>query len=193
MSDIIEFIVHYTPMEREKIAFAWNGKHAAEFIDANQSFRWTVVKECIDNSERVPLSLLEDLFLADAHWAVQAWGTPEHFAQLGCALLVRGGSDALESFAKGFNASFDTFGACHDIQLPVDLLPQLMTSVREMHACVTDERQKVELESTLQLFQKLEGPTATDGWVKIAPKTEVSKIRVVWPRWHHKAWAWFFR
>jgi hypothetical protein len=105
--------------------------------------------------------------------------------------LICGGSGGLGSFAKGFNASFDTFGACHEIQIPVDLLPPLVTSLREMHAHVTDERQKVELESTLELFQKLERPTAADGWVKIAPQTEVSNIRIVWPRWYHKAWAWF--
>jgi hypothetical protein len=129
---------NYSPSERERIAFAWNGKHAEGFIDANQSFRWAIVKECIANSERVPLPLLEDLFLADADWAVQAWGAPEHFAPLGFVLLVRGGSAALESFAKGFNASFDTFGACHEIQLPAGLLPSLITSVGEMHEQVTD-------------------------------------------------------
>ncbi len=193
VSDIIEFIEHYTPSEREKVAFAWNGKHAEGFIDTNQSFRWAVVKECIANSERVPLALFEDLFLADADWAVQAWGAPEHFAPLGCALLVRGGSAALESFANGFYASFDTFGACHQIHLPVGLLPSLMTSVREMQEIATDERQKVRLESTLELFQKLEGTKATVGWVKVAPGTEVSDIRIVWPRWHHKVWGWLRR
>jgi len=191
--DIIEFIEHYTHLERERIAFAWNGKHAEGFVDASQSFRWAVVKECLVNSERVPLCLLEDLFLADADWAIQAWGAPEHFAPLGSALLIRGGSAVLESFAKGFNASFDTFGACHEIQLPVDLLPSLITSVREMHECISDERKKVELESTLELFQKLEGPKATAGWVKVAPGAEVSDIRIVWPRWYHKALGWFFR
>jgi hypothetical protein len=193
VSDIIQFIEHYTPSERERIAFAWNGKHAEEFIDTNQSFRWAVVMECIANSERVPLALFEDLFLADADWAVQAWGSPEHFAQLGCALLVRGGSAALKSFANGFNASFDTFGACHEIQLPMGLLSSLITSVREMREVATDERQKVRLESTLELFQKLEGAKATTGWVKVASGTEVSDIQIVWPRWYHKVWGWFFR
>jgi hypothetical protein len=193
VSDIIEFIEHYTPFERERIAFAWNGKHAEGFIDTNQAFRWAIVKECISNFERVPLALLEDLFLADADWAVQAWGAPEHFAPLGSALLVRGGSAALESFANGFNASFDTFGACHEIQLAADLLPPLITSVREMQELATDERQKVRLESTLELFQKLEGAKATAGWVKVAPGAEVSDIRIVWPRWYHKVWGWFLR
>ncbi len=193
MSDIIEFIDHYTPSERERIAFAWNGKHAEGFVDANQSFRWAVVKECIVNSERVPLCLLEDLFLADADWAIQAWGAPENFALLGSVLLTRGGSALLDSFAKGFNASFDTFGALHEIQLPVDLWPSLITSVREMHELVSDERKKVEMENTLELFQKLEGPKATAGWVKVAPRTEVSDIRIVWPRWYHKALGKFFR
>jgi hypothetical protein len=107
VSDIIEFIEHYTPSERERIAFAWNEKHAEGVVDVNQSFRLVIVKECMANSERVPLPLLVDLFLADADWAVQAWEAPKYFTLLGCALLVRGGSAALESFA-GFNASFDT-------------------------------------------------------------------------------------
>lgn len=193
MSEITEFIEHYTPSGHERIAFAWNGKHAEEFIDANQSFRWTVVQECLANSERVPLPLLENLFLADADWAVQAWGTPGHFAPLGGALLVRGGSAALESFSKGFNASFDTFGACHEIQLPESLLPSLITSVREMREHVTDERQKARLDSTLELFQKLQQPNAATGWVKIVPGTEVSDIQIVRPRWYRKAWEWFLR
>jgi len=193
MSEIIEFIEHYTPSGRERISFAWNGKHAEEFVDANQSFRWSVVQECLANSERVPLLLLEDLFLADADWAVQAWGVPEHFAPLGGALLVRGGSAALESFSKGFNASFDTFGACHEIQLPMGLLPSLVTSVREMREHLTDEQQKARLESTLELFQKLERRAAAAGWVKIVPSMEVSDIGIVRPRWYRKAWGWFLR
>lgn len=193
MSEITEFIEHYTPSGRERISFAWNGKHAEEFVDANQSFRWSAVQECLANSERVSLLLLEDLFLADADWAVQAWGVPGHFAPLGSALLVRGGSAALESFSKGFNASFDTFGACHEIQLPMGLLPSLVTSVREMREHLTDEQQKARLESTLELFQKLERRAAAAGWVKIVPRTEVSDSGIVRRRWYRKAWGWFLR
>jgi hypothetical protein len=190
---ITEFIEHYSTSEHKTIAFAWNGKHADEFVDANQSFRWAVANECIANYDRVPLSLLADLFLADADWAVQAWGAPEHYAQLGRVLLIRGECAALESFAKGFNASFDTFGACHTIQLPSDLLSSLIASVREMNELTTDERQKVRWESTLELFQKIAGQTAADGWVTVAPGTEVSDIRVVWPRWYHRIWGWLSR
>lgn len=193
MPNIVEFIDQYTTSDYKAIAFAWNGKHSAEFVDANQSFRWSVVKECIANSENAPMHLLEDLFLADADWAVQAWGAPEHFALLGRTLLIRGGCAVLQSFAKGFNASFDTFGACHEIQLPADLLPLLISSVREMNEIATDERQKAMWESTLELFLKISGQKATDGWVKVAPGTAVSDIRIVWPRWDQKIWGWLTR
>ena len=45
MSDnehVVNFALNYTGAQREAIRFVWNGKHAGEFHDENQGFRWSV-------------------------------------------------------------------------------------------------------------------------------------------------------
>ena len=193
MTDVTEFVEHYSASNRNRIEFSWNGKHASEFVDANQIFRWEVAEQCIENPNLASLTLLEHLFLADADWAVQAWGAPRHFAPLGSALLERGGSAALDSFALGFNASFDTYGACHEIQLPSALLTLMTSSASEMLEHTLEVEQRVRMESTLELFNKLGNSTAAAGWMKVDLGAEVSDIQIVWPRWYHKVWKWLSR
>lgn len=184
-----EFISQYTATARGQIDFAWNGKHAAEFQDTNQEFRWQVITLCISQAKHVSTLLLEHLFLADAEWAAEAWGTPQHFAMLGSILLERGQEAVLDSFSKGYVRSFDTFGACHEIQLPKALLVRLAVSVKDSLSLAMDENHQKRLEAVLELFEKLQNNTATQGWVKVDPGTPVSNIRVIWPRWYHKLWA----
>jgi hypothetical protein len=38
-----DFISGYAVDQLPQIMFAWNGKHAEEFEDTNQEFRWQVV------------------------------------------------------------------------------------------------------------------------------------------------------
>lgn len=188
MSSVAELISRYTASSRGEIDFAWNGKYAADFRDSNQEFRWQVVDLCISQSSLVSPLLLEHLFLADAEWAAEAWGSPRHFAKLGSTLLEVGQEAVLESFSKGFVRSFDTFGACHEIQLSKPLLARLAASTKEALGIAVDENHLRRLEATLALFTKLEKETATQGWVKVEPGTPVSNIRVVWLRWYHRLW-----
>jgi hypothetical protein len=133
--------------------------------------------------------LLEHLFLADSEWSREAWSSPHHFAQLGDALLVRGTEAALGSFAKGFVASFDTFGACHELRLPAGLLARLTRHTQQALAEMNDEEQRKPLEAVAELFTKLHEGSATHGWVRVEPGTPVANIRIVWPRWYHKVWT----
>lgn len=188
MSSAAEFISQYTASSRGEIDFAWNGKHAADFRDSNQEFRWQVVDLCINQSSLASPLLLEHLFLADAEWAAEAWGSPHHFAQLGSALLEVGQEAVLDSFSKGFVRSFDTFGACHEIQLSKPLHARLSASAKEALSVATEENHLKRLEAALALFTKLENETATQGWAKVEPGTPVSNIHVVWPRWYHRLW-----
>jgi hypothetical protein len=190
MSEVVEFIAHYAAPDRAKIAFSWNGKHASEFVDANQEFRWEVVKQCFEKPGVVPTALLEALFLADADWAKQAWGAPHHFAQLAGVLLERDGAAVLETFSVGLNASFDTFGACHELQLPPELLISLTASAQKILERPLEERQRICMESALELFKKMKSSTATAGWAKIASGTQVSDVKIVRPRWYHTMGAW---
>lgn len=178
MSTVAEFVSQYTSTSRGKIAFAWNGKHASEFQDSNQEFRWQVVSYCIAQPEQVSPLLLEHLFLADAEWAAEAWGSPVHFAQLGSLLLERGQEAVLDTFSKGLVRSFDTFGACHQIKLSKTLLARLIASAKESFSQATEHNHRKRLGSVLELFAKLENETATEGWAIIAPGTPASNIEV---------------
>lgn len=188
MHDTPAFVASYSESEQPQIAFAWNGKHAADFVDLNQEFRWTVVEHCLAKRSSASLLLLSDLFMADADWSREAWGAPHHFAQLGSLLLERGGANALDTFSKGFNRSFDTFGACHEMALSPKLLEELSDAVAVRLSGTLDESSQTHLAACRELFAKLTQGTATDGWATVAPDTPVSNVRIVWPRWYHKAW-----
>ena len=189
MNDVAEFIAKYTEADRQRLAFAWNGKQAEEFQDANQEFRWKVVHACVASPKDASPLLLEHLFLADSEWSREAWCSPHHFAQLGGALLVRGEGAVLGSFAKGFIASFDTFGSCHELRLPAELLGRLAQHTEQALAGMSDEEQRKPLEATTALFGKLRDGSAIQGWATVEPGAPVTNIRVVWPRWYHRAWA----
>jgi hypothetical protein len=184
-----DFISRYADDQQPQIKFAWNGKHAEGFEDTNQEFRWQVVAQCIAQPELAPLNLLEHLFLADAEWTAEAWGSPHHFAELGASLLVRGHEAAIDCFSRGYVRSFDTYGACHQIQLSQPLLSKLSVAASEQFAQATEEDQKKRLESVVELLTKIEKNTAAQGWAQIGPGTPVSNIHVVWPLWYHKLWA----
>jgi hypothetical protein len=191
MTDIKAFISSYTETSRQYIAFTWNGKHSVEFQDSNQDFRWEVARQCISTPENSSPLLLEHLFLEDAMWAREAWGSPEHFAALGEMLLLCGQEAALIAFAKGFVSSFDTFGACHEIQLPTEICEHLSQAAHQILASTNDEEQRKPIDAVIELFGKLKTGTARQGWAKVEPGTPATNIRMVWPRWYHRVWAKF--
>lgn len=179
MTDIEQFVRGYGPGQRRRIEFAWNGKHASEFHDANQEFRSNVVAFVCENSGQGSVELLRDLFIEESKWSVQAWCAPFTFANLGALLLNRGGTDYLSDFLDGFNASFDTFGACHQMDLDPIVASSLVRQVQQQLNEASDERSKTKLESGKQLFEKLQAGNATQGWAVLKPATPVTNIRVV--------------
>jgi hypothetical protein len=189
MQDLPSFVAKYSPAGLAHIAFSWNGKHSTEFVDANQEFRWAVVGYCLANSGDPSPLLLAHLFLADADWSAEAWGSPHHFAQLGALLLQRGEVDALAAFSEGFVRSFDTFGACHAMSLSPSLLARLTIAVTAELATCNDEASVKRLTAARDLFAKLTEGSAAQGWATVAPGTPVSNVRIVWPRWYHKVWT----
>lgn len=189
MTAAADFISRYADDQQSQINFAWNGKHAEDFEDTNQDFRWEVVAQCIAQPKQAPLNLLEHLFLADAEWAAEAWGSPHHFAELGTLLLVRGQDAAIDCFSRGYVRSFDTYGACHQIQLSQPLLSKLSAAANEQFAHASEQGQRKRLEAVVELLAKIEKSTAAQGWAQVEPGTPTSSIRVVWPHWYHKLWA----
>src|SRR6185369_17804322 len=98
INGIEQFVRDYDEGQRQRIEFAWNGKHASEFQDANQEFRSKAVSFVCENSGQGSLELLRDLFIEESKWSVHAWGAPLTFANLGALLLTRGGVHYLPDF-----------------------------------------------------------------------------------------------
>ena len=188
MSTAKDYVANYTESDSERVAFAWNGKHADEFIDANQAFRWEVVRYCIEHPDDSSSALLDVLLRADAACSREAWCSPNHFHSLAHVFLVRGREAALDTFADCLSASFDTFGACHQLQLPPDVLSELTSALRQRIAAAPSDDHHKRLEAALELFEKLAQGTASKGWVTVAPGTPVTNVRVIWPRWYHRLW-----
>ena len=189
MDAAASFVARYSAADRATIDFLWNGKHADQFVDANQRVRWDVISHCINEPGSPSPLLLEHLFLADAAWTREAWGAPQHFAELASLLLERGGEAVIETFARGFNISFDTFGACHAMRLSRVLATRLAVVAREKAAVATEQRSRTCLEATAELLSKLQQGTASVDWATIPPGTSVKAVRAVWPRWYHKLWG----
>jgi hypothetical protein len=186
MLDVPSFIAGYSSEYQPRIAFAWNGKHAADFVDGNQQFRWEVIGHCIAHPEAAGPAILADLFLADAEWSRQAWGAPQHFGKLGALLLERGGDEALVPFSEGFASSFDTYGACHAMTLPPFVLARLREATVVALAAARDDAATKRLTACRELFGKLTDGTARNGWATVAPGTTVSGVRVMRTGWLHK-------
>ena len=179
MTDIEQFVRDYDESQRHRIEFAWNGKHAAEFNDPNQDFRSKVVAFVCENSGQGSLELLRDLFTEESKWSVQAWCAPFTFANLGALLLTRGGADYLPDFLDGFGASFDTFGACHQMDLDPIVTVALMRHIKRQLSEAIDEEAKTKLDSGVQLFEKLQAGNAGEGWAVLKPGTRVTNVRVL--------------
>ena len=176
-----DYIENYTESDFGKIEFAWNEKHAEDFVDENQDFRQSIVEACVEDPSSASDDLLQILFIEEAKWAREAWGSPRNFGQLGQLLLERGGEEPVRTFATGMNYSFDTFGACHEITLsPAD--QQAVTAVVDgFLETESDENQRPRFEAVKELLEKIAQGSATEGWVKVEPGTPVSNVRVVKP------------
>jgi hypothetical protein len=191
MNEIEEFVRTYDGSQKNAIEFSWNNKHAAEFFDSNQDFRSKVVAFICEDPGRSSIELIRDLFIEESKWSVQAWCAPFTFADLGALLLSRGGPDHLSDFLDGFSASFDTFGACHGMNLDPLIIASLLRSLEQSLSETTEERLRTQLESGKELLEKLKAGNAANGWAVVKPGTPVSNIRVLgrvglsWHRFKH--------
>jgi len=181
--DADEYVATYPAGGDDAVAFQWNGKHAADFVDSNYAFRKAVIDHCLANPDLSPPALLPVLLSADA-----AWCAPNHFGALASLVLVRCSSEVLPLFARSMNASFDTFGASHEIEIPEPIIESHLTELRRLVSSETNAEVQTQLTSALELFEKLARGTANEGWTKVGPGTPVTNIRIVYPRWYHRAW-----
>ncbi|OPZ87198.1 MAG: hypothetical protein BWY76_00576 [bacterium ADurb.Bin429] len=174
-----EFISNYADESRERIAFAWNGEHADEFEDANASFRAQIITYVLENPGVAPVILIRDLFLIEAEWSHEAWCVSNAFAQLGEMLLTRSVDEYLDDFLQGYRATFDTFSACHAIQLDPIILEALIKAINTRLATECDEENRKLLSAGKELFAKIRAGTAAEGLVVLTADTRVTNIRIV--------------
>jgi hypothetical protein len=170
--------VNYTHDQRDKINFAWNGKHAAEFKDDNLEFRKAIAEAVVAEPDTFPLALVSDLLQEEALCSRQAWGVPRYYMGLLTILLNKGGREHLRDFAEAMNAIFDTFGASHAIEISVQDAELFLVETDKMLASETDNKQRANLESAKELFQKIIKGEAAKGWVYLPPGTPVKNIKV---------------
>ena len=174
---IAPFVRHFSESDASRIAFSWNGKDGAEFYDANLEFRSAVTEHILKNPGAAPVSLLRTLFKAHAECSFEAWGAPLNFGELGALLLLRGGPGAIDDFASGFDASFDTFGACHQMVIDPVALRNLSQHVNAELELESSEERRKQLGMVQELFAKLSEGTAGEGWGILQPG--ITEVRIV--------------
>lgn len=159
---IANFVARYTEADRARVVVtrelvASEKGEPPEVRDVNRPFRWEVARYCIQNSDVVPAILLEHLFLADAEWSSES--VPDHFIALSECMLRKCQLDALVAFSAGHVASFDTRMAGRFMQLPKDLLANLVSGADSQIATATNESVRINLMQARKLFELLSSRT----------------------------------
>jgi hypothetical protein len=109
MLAVKDFVRIYSPEAEPQIAFAWNGKHASEFIDANMQFRREVCSFFQDDKSAFSLPLIAALFKAESLFAKEAWGVNRVVSRLAQELLERGGVEYLDLYLAGARCGMDAY------------------------------------------------------------------------------------
>lgn len=97
----------YGPSWNDRIRFAWNGKHADGFVDANLAFRRKVCDYLVKRKAEAPLQLVADLYTAEVEYAKEAWGVSRVVSVLAQEMLERGGAQFLETYAHALRCGMD--------------------------------------------------------------------------------------
>lgn len=103
----VDFVASYTPSSEAKIAFAWNGRHGADFDDANMAFRTVIGDYFEEHAQACSLPLIAALYRAETQWAKEAWCVRSVVAELAQELLQRGGVAYLDVYLAGACCGMD--------------------------------------------------------------------------------------
>lgn len=99
MPNLESFIADYTPADRDRIAFACNGKVGSELHDENRAFRTEVAKSLIQSPETASDDLIRDLYDAETSYSKAAFGVYHQFMScLATQLLERGGEKNISHY-----------------------------------------------------------------------------------------------
>jgi hypothetical protein len=156
MAGAADFIAHYDPArDRARVAFAWNGRHADDFRDANQEFRESVLGAVLRNPGAAPIELVRDLYDAETAWAKEAWCVnSEAVRALAGELLTRGGSAYVEDYLAGkIGRGMDAFCAA-SFDCPRQLAAQLLAEVEARLAAGAEGQRLRLLEVGRDIFRQ---------------------------------------
>ena len=133
--------------------FAWNGKHAEEFEDANYEFRHAVLEVVMADLAAAPIELIRDLYDAETALAKEAWGVyAEAVRALAEELLTRGGPEYVEDFLTGkLGRGMDAHCAAY-FDCPRELAERLLAEVEARLAIGADGHRKQLLEAGREIF-----------------------------------------
>ena len=159
MDDLSRFIASYTDADEPRIAFAWNGKHAKDFRDANNDFRKAVLGAVFKEAAAAPLALIRDLFCAETEYSREAWGIDNRVIALAEIMLARCGRAALMDFLRGKCQSFDASMACGAVRIDQQLAAELLDEAERRLAESTDDRER----HLLKVGQKVFAERASGG------------------------------
>jgi hypothetical protein len=172
------FISSYGPDLRFRICFAWNGKHADDFRDTNDSLRQEIIDAVLAEPDKAGLDLVADLFEAEAQWSKEAWCVRDSFSILGSILLNRGCTAKLNHFLDWFAVSFDSYSECHAMSLAPAILDPLISEIDRHLTEAIDNRRRKELEMARNLFVKHKSGKPLKGMAKLG-RNEVKKAKIV--------------
>ncbi|MDB5294521.1 MAG: hypothetical protein JWO31_504 [Phycisphaerales bacterium] len=146
------FVSSYTSADETRIRFAWNGKHAEEFVDSNAEFRSPITALVVSSPNAAPIELVRDLFKAETEFSREAWGIEFGVGALAERLLRCDPERFLEDYLRGKFQSFDAhLGSAFDVEdaLTVRLLEIVQ---RRLEGELPPERREL-LERGSALFQ----------------------------------------
>jgi len=157
MKDVAEFIRAYQHTDAARIAFAWNGKHADDFFDANNDFRQSVLEAVFATLDEAPLPLIRDLFRAETEFSGEAWCIDVRITDLAETMLTRGGAEYLMDFLTGQHQSFDAAMACRGIVISRSQLEALLVEVDRLLASDPTDEERQMLQVGRGLFTEIAG------------------------------------
>jgi hypothetical protein len=178
-SSIDAFLRSYSPSERGRIVI--DAAVDAPFLDRNSPFRKSVIRHVIAYPEAASPSLLQDLFVEEACWAERAGIVSPSFTVLAEILLNRTGTTYLTEFLTGFFASFNTFGACHQMNLGQATTSTLLKEIRRRLQSEPSASERVVLEAGEALLMKLQSGTAKEGWYSADGPLKVEAVWTIGP------------
>ncbi|MFZ5985867.1 MAG: hypothetical protein ACOYWZ_01920 [Bacillota bacterium] len=181
--EVKSFVSNYiSEKDIENIEFKWNGKHAEEFEDFNQDFRFAVAEYIIENNcTDISLELVRDVFIAESEWAKEVWGTSKYFSLISECLLGKGDESIAKCFLEGFHKSFDTYACMHSITIEEHLAENYIKIFENLRMNETDEQLIKWLDSGKELMEKFIKGNASQGFVSLKPGTQIENVRVIHP------------